>query len=180
MATHSNILAWRIPWIEKPVGSTGSQRVGQDWVTNTFTFFVTQHTSCTVYMSCCSVVQSWLTIWDPMDCSMPGLPVLHYLPEFAQTHVHWVNDAIQPSHLLSPPSPALNLSQHQGLFQLICSSYQGAKVLELQLQHQCFQELPGSISFRMDWLDLLAVQGTLKSLLQHHSSKASILQHSAS
>ena len=116
MATHSNILVWRIPWIEKPVGSTGSQRVGQDWVTNTFTFFIT-HILYSIYESCCSVVQSWLTVWDPMDCSMPGFPVLHYLSEFAQTHVHWVNDAIQLSHPLSPPfPPVLNLSQHQSLF----------------------------------------------------------------
>ena len=66
---------------------------------------------------CCSVTQSCLTLCDPMDCSTPGFPVLHYLPEFAQTHVHWVGDAVQPSHLLSPPSPpALSLSQHRGLF----------------------------------------------------------------
>ena len=101
-----------------------------------------------------------------MNRSTPGLPVHHQLPEFIQTHVHWVSDAIQPSHPLSSPSPpALNLSQHQGLFKWVSSSHQVAKVLE----H------PGLISFRMDWLDLLAVQGTLKSLLQHHSSKASIL-----
>ena len=112
---------------------------------------------------------------DPIDCSTPGFPALHYLLDFAQTHVHSVGDAIQPSHPLSPPSPpALNLSQHQGLFQWVSSSHQVAKVLELQLQHQSFQWI--LISFRIDWFDLLAVQGTLKSLLQHHSSKASILQ----
>ena len=83
---------------------------------------------------------------------------------------------IQPSHPLSPPSPpALNLSQHQGLFKWVSSSHQVGKVLEFQLQHQSFQEHSGQISFRVDWFDLLAVQGTLKSLLQHHSSKASIL-----
>ena len=72
-----------------------------------------------------------------MDCSMPGFPVLHSLPEFTQTHVHWVSDAIQPSHLLLPPSPPVpNLSQHQYLFQRICSLHQVAKVLEFQLQHQ--------------------------------------------
>ena len=108
-----------------------------------------------------------------MNRSMPGLPVHHQPPESTQTHVHWVSDAIQPSHSLSSPFlPALNLFQHQGLFQWITSSHQVAKVLEFQLQHQL-------ISFRMDWLDLLAVQGTLKSLLQHHSSKASILRRSA-
>ena len=109
-----------------------------------------------------------------MDCSMTGLPVHHQLPEFTQTHVHCVSDAIQPSHPLSSPSPAFDLSQHQGLFQWISSSHQVAKVLEFQLQHSPSNEYSGLISFRMDWLDLLAVQGTLKSLLQHHSSKASI------
>ena len=75
-----------------------------------------------------------------MDCSTPGFPVLHYLLEFAQIHVHWVGDAIQPSHPLLPPfSPALNLSQHQSLFQWVSSSHQVAKVFELQLQHQSFQ-----------------------------------------
>ena len=117
-----------------------------------------------------------------MDCSTPGLPVHHQLPEFTQTLVHWVGDAIQPSHPLSSPSPpALNLAQHQGLFKWVSSSHQVAKGLEFQLQHRSFQWTfqSGLISFRMDWLDLLEVQGTLKSLLQQHSSKALILQCSA-
>ena len=110
-----------------------------------------------------------------MNRSMPGFPVDHQLPEFTLTHVHWVSDAIQPSHHLSSPSPpALNLSQHQSLFQWVGSSHEVVKVLEFQLQHQS-NEHPGLISFRMDWLDLLAVQVTLKSL-QHHSSKVSILR----
>ena len=117
---------------------------------------------------------------DPMDCTTPGLPVHHQLPEFTQTHVHWVSEAIQLSHpLLSPSPPAFNLSQYQGLFKWVSCSHQVAKVLEFQLQHQSSKKYSGLISFRMDWLDLLAVQGTLKSLLQHHSSKASILQLSA-
>ena len=129
---------------------------------------------------CCSFSKSCLTICDSMDCSMPGFPVLHCLLEFAQTHVHWVSDAIQPSHPLSPAScPALNLSQHQDLFQWVGSWRHMAKVLELQLQHQSFQWIFRVDSFRIDWFDLLAVQGTLKNLLQHHSLKASILQHSA-
>ena len=79
------------------------------------------------------------TLCDPMDCSTPGLPVL----EFTQTHVHWVSDAIQPSHpLWSPSPPNFNLSQHQGLFQWVSSSHQVAKVLEFQLQHQSFQWTP--------------------------------------
>ena len=101
-------------------------------------------------------------------------------PGVTQIHVHRVGDAIQPSHpLLSPSLPAPNPSQHQGLFQWVNSSYQMAKVLELQLQISPSNEPPGLISFRMDCLALLAVQGTLKSLLQHHSSKASILRCSA-
>ena len=90
----------------------------------------------------------------------------------------WVSDAIQPSHSLLPLSPpALNLSQHQTLFQRVSSLHQMAKILALQ--HQSFQWISGLISFRIDWFDLLAVQGTLKSLLQHRVSKASILQCSA-
>ena len=127
-----------------------------------------------------SVTQSCSTLCDPMDCSTPGLPVHHQLQEFTQTHVHWVGDAVQPSHPLSSPSPpTFNLSQHQGLFKWISSSHQVAKVLEFHLHHQSFREYSGLLSFKMDWLDLLAVQGTLKSLLQHHSSKASILWRSA-
>ena len=112
-----------------------------------------------------------------MDCSMPVFPVLHQLLELTQTQVHQVSDAIQPSHPpWSPSPPTFNLSQHQGLFKWVSSLHQVAKVLEFQLQYQSYSEL---ISFRTDWLDLLPVQGTLKSLLQHHSSRASILQHSA-
>ena len=85
------------------------------------------------------VAQLCPTLCSPMDCITPGFPVLYCLPEFTQTHVHWFDDAIQPSHSLSPPSAALNLSQHQGLFQWVSSSHQVAKVLELQLQHQSFQ-----------------------------------------
>ena len=123
-----------------------------------------------------SVAQSCPILCDPMDCRTPGLPVHHQLPELTKTHVHYESDANQPSHPLSSPSPsAFNLSQHQGLFKWVSSSHQVAKVLEFQ--HQSFQ-YSGLVSFRMDWLDLLAVQGTLKSLLQHHSSKASIVWHS--
>jgi len=87
-----------------------------------------------------SVTQSCPTLWDPMNRSMPGLPVHHQLPESTQTHVHRVSDAIQPSHpLLSPSPPALNLSQYQGLFKWVSSSHQVAKILEFQLQHQSFQ-----------------------------------------
>jgi len=120
-----------------------------------------------------SSVQSLSHVWL---FAMPGLPVHHQLPEFTQTHVHRVSDAMQPSHPLSSPSPpGLNLSQHQGLF-WVSSSHQVAKVLASISPSNKYS---GLISLRMDWFDLLAVQGTLKSLLQHHSSKTSILQCSA-
>ena len=90
-----------------------------------------------------SVAQLCPTLCDPMNCSTPGLPVHHQLPKSTQTHVHWVSDAIQPYHPLSYPSPpALNRSQHQGLFQWVSCSHQVAKVLEFQLQHQSFQWTP--------------------------------------
>ena len=102
--------------------------------------------------SYCSVAQSSLTFCDYMDCSMQGFPVLHYLLEFAQTQVHWVGDAIQPSHPLSSPSlPAFNLSQHHHLFQWVGSLHHVAKVLELQIQHQTFQWI-FRVDFLQDWL----------------------------
>ena len=87
-----------------------------------------------------SCAQSCPTLCNPMDCSTPGFPVHHQLPEFTQIHIHWIRDAIQPSHpLLSPSPPDLNLSQHHGLFLWVSSSHQVAKVLEIQLQHPSFQ-----------------------------------------
>jgi len=118
--------------------------------------------------------------WRPHGLQYPGFSVHHQLPELAQTHVHWVSDAIQPSHPLSSPYlPAFNISQHQGLFQWVSSLHQVAKELSFSFSITPFNEYSGLISFRMDWLDLLAVQGTLKSLLQHHSSKASIFRCAA-
>ena len=99
-------------------------------------------------LCCCSVTLSYLTLWDPMDYSMPDFPVLHYLPELAQIHVHWVGDAIQPSHPLLPPSPfTFNFSQHQSLFQRASSLHQVAKVFEFQPQYQSFQWI-----FRVNFL----------------------------
>ena len=116
----------------------------------------------------------------PMDCSTPSFPVYHQLLEPTQTQVHWVSDVFQPSHPLSSPfPPALNLSQHQGLFQWVSSSYQWPKYWGFSFSISPLNEHSGLVSFRVDWLDLLAVQRTLKSLLQHHSSKASILRPSA-
>ena len=107
-----------------------------------------------------------------MDCSTPGFPVHHQLPELAQTHVHRVCDAIQTSHHLLSPSPALILSQHQCLFQ--CQFFaSGGQSWSFNFSISPSNEYSGLISFRMDCLDLLSVQGTLKSLLQHHRSKVS-------
>ena len=127
-----------------------------------------------------SVVQSCPTLCDSMNHSTPGLPIHHQFPELTQTHVHRVGDVIQPSHPLSSPSPpALNPSQHPGLFQWVNSLHEVAKILEFQPQHQSLQSTPRTGLLWKGWLDLLAIQRTLKSLLQHHSSKASILQRSA-
>ena len=129
-----------------------------------------------------SSVQLLSCVWlcDPMDYTTPGLPVHHQLQSLLKFMSIKSVMAIQPSHpLLSLSPPAFNLSQHQGIFQGVSSSHQVAKVLEFQLQHQIIQWLFELISLRMDWFDLLVVQGTLKSLLQHHSSKASVLWCSA-
>ena len=127
-----------------------------------------------------SFTQSCQTLCDPMNCSTPGLPVHHQLPEFTRTHVHRVGDTIQPSHPLPSPSPpALNLSQQQGLSNESVLRIRWPKYWSFNFNISPSNEHSGLISLRMDWLDLLAVQGTLKSLLQHHSSKASILRHSA-
>ena len=115
-----------------------------------------------------------------MNCSTPGLPVHHQLPEFTQTHVHQISDAIQPSHpllsplLLPPIPPGIRVFSSESTLLMKWPKY-----WSFSLSISPSSEHPGLVSFRMDWLDLLAVQGTLKSLLQHHSSKASILQHSA-
>ena len=124
-----------------------------------------------------SVAQSCPALCNPMDCSTASFPVHHQLLELAQTHVHWVCDAIQPScPLLSPYPPAFNLSQHQGLFQGVSSLHKVANVLKFELQDQSFQWIFLQGWFPLGWtVDLLAVHRTLKSLLQHHSSKASIL-----
>ena len=125
-----------------------------------------------------SVTQSYLTLCNPMDCSMPGLPVHHQLLEFTQTHVHSIGDAIQPSHPLSSPSPpAFNLSQHQHLSNESVLCIRWPKYWTFNFSISPSNEYSGLISFRRDWLDLLAAQRTLKS--QHHSSKTSVLQCSA-
>ena len=111
-----------------------------------------------------SVAQFCPTPWDSMDCSTPGFPVHHQLPESTQTHVHWVSDAIQPSHSLSSPSLAFNLSQHQDLFSESVIHIRWPKYWSFSFSISPSKEYSGLISFRMDWLGFLAVQGTLKSL----------------
>ena len=127
-----------------------------------------------------SAAQSCPTLCDPMNCSMPGLPVHHQLLEFTQTHVHRVGDAIQPSHpLLSPSPPAPNPSHIRVFSNESTLRTRWPKYWSFSFSIIPSKQIPGLISFRMDWLDLLAVQGTLKSLWQHYSSKASILRRSA-
>ena len=120
------------------------------------------------------VPQSCPTLCNPMDCSPPGFLVHHQLPEFTQTHVHQVSDAIHPFHPLSSPSPPPSIFPSIGVF----SNGSVLHIRSFSFSNSPSSEYSGLISFRIDWLDLLAVQGTLKSLLQHHSSKASILQNS--
>ena len=164
MAPHSSTLAWRIPGTEVPSGlpSMGSHRVRHDWshlaaaaawrnvwvsVKSQRSFFFTNILLLIHFRWFSSAPQSCPNLCNPIDCSIPGFPVHHQLPDLAPTHVHWVSNAIQPSHpLLSPSPPAFNLSQQQGLFQWVSSLHQVAKVLELQLQHQSFQ------IFRTDFL----------------------------
>ena len=121
-----------------------------------------------------SVDQSCLTLCDPMNHSMPGLPVHHQLPESTQIHVHWVGDAIQLSYPLWSPSLLPSIFPSIRVF-----SNESAFHIRFSLNISPSNEYSGLISFRMDWLDLLAVKGTLKGLLQHHSSKALIIQRSA-
>ena len=120
------------------------------------------------------VAQSCPTLCDPMSCSTPGLPVHHQLPESTQTYIHRVGDAIQPSHPLPPILPSIRVFSNESTLPIRWPKY-----WSFSFNISPSNEHPGLISFRMDWLNLFAVQETLKSFLQHHSSKASILWHSA-
>ena len=120
-------------------------------------------------VSVSSITQSCLTLCNPKDCSMPGLTVHHQLPELVQTHVHEVGDSTQPSHSLLSPSPAFNLSQNQGFSNELILCIMWPKYWSFSFSIRLSNECSGPISLRIDWLDLLAVQGTLRSLLQHHS-----------
>ena len=157
------------------------------YMTTGKTIALTRWTLCLCFLICCldsvqfsSVSQSCLTLCDPLNCSTPGLPVHHQLPELTQTHVHGVGDAIQPSH---PLSPLLLLPPITSSIRVFSSEstlrMRWPKYWNFSFSISPSSEHPGLISFRIDWLDFLAVQGILKSLLQYHSSKASILRHSA-
>ena len=142
-----------------------------------FCYFASQGS---LFLSNCYVTQLCPTLWDPIDCSTPGFPVLHYLLEFAQVHVHWINDAIQPSHpLLLTSPPAFKFSQYQVFSNELALCIRWPKYWSFSFSISPSSEYSGLISFMMDWFDLFAVQGSLKSLLQHLSLKASALQCSA-
>ena len=131
------------------------------------------------YCCCCSVAKLCLTLCNPMDCSMPGSPVLHWILEFAQIHVHWVGDAIQPSHPLLPSSPfAFNLSSIRVFSSELALCIRWPKYQSFIFSISSFNEYLGLISFGIDQFDLLAVQRTLSSLLKHHNLKGSVLWHS--
>ena len=148
---------------------------------NNLNYLITVQTSLSIKsysVQLSSVTQMCLTLCDPMDGSTLGLPVHHQLLEFTQTPVHRVGNVIQPINSLSAPSPpALNLSQYQGLFKWVSSSHQVAKYWSFSFSISPSNEYSGPISFRMDWLNLLEVQGTLKSVLHHYNLKASIFWH---
>ena len=141
-------------------------------------FYKLTFITCRAVISCgwfSSAAQSCLTLCDPLDCSTPGFPVHHQLLEFTQTHVHWVRDAIQPSHPLSSPIspsvfPSIRVFSNESVLHIWWPKY-----WSFSFSISPSSEYSGLISFKMDWFDLLEVQGTLKSLLQHHSSKASVL-----
>jgi len=154
-------------WHCLPVNSITSYKTSvlPDCPSSFICLFQIQVVTCTpdllvTHDSFSSVTLSCPILGDPINCSTSGLPVHHQLPEFTQTQVHWVGDAIQPSHPLSSPSPpAFNLSQYQGLFQWVGSLHQVVKCWSFSFRISAFNEYWGPISFRMDWLDVLAVQG---------------------
>ena len=162
-----------LEWVAMP-SSRGSSQI-RDWtlvscIAGGFCFYHLSHQG----IQFGSVTQSCLTLCDPMDCSMPGFPVHHQLPELVQIHVCRVSDAIQPSHLLlSPSPPAFSLAQQQSLSNESVLGIRWPKYWNFSISPS--NEYSGLIFFRIDWFDLLEVQGTLKSLLQHRSSKAPIL-----
>ena len=137
-------------------------------------FTISDKAGYNIYFCCCSVAQSCPTLCDSMDCSMPGLPVPHHLLEFAQVHVHCIGDPIQPSHPLSSPSPPASAFPSIWVFSKESVVHiRWPKYCSFSFSISPSNEYSGLISLETDWFDLLAVQGTFRSLLQHHSSKVS-------
>ena len=163
MATHSSILAWRIPWTD---WWATVQRVTNSWTR------LKRLSTYELLISISSVTQSCPTLCNLMDSSILGFPVLHQLLELAQTHVHWVSDAIQPPYPLSSPFlPAFNFPSIRIFSNESVLCIRWPKYWNFSFSISPSNEYSRLISFRIDWFDLLAVQGTLKSLLQYHSSK---------
>ena len=187
---YSGLISFRVDWFYllavkglSRVFSSTAIRKHQFFGTQVFFMLQPSHpymtTGKTYWCQFSSVAQLCLTLCDPMDCSTPGFPVPHQLPDVSQTHVHWVGDAIQPSHSLSSPSPPSSIFPSIRAFSsesALC--IRKPKYWNFSFSVNPSNEYSGLICFRIDWFDL-AVQGTLKSLLQHHSSKASVLQCSA-
>ena len=169
-----------LEWLANPFSSGFSwlrNRIGVSFISGRF---FTNREAPTVHVQFSSVTHLYPTLCDPMNCSMPGFPVHHQLQEFTQSHVHWVGDAIQPTHPLSSPSPpAFNIPSIRVFSSELVLHIRWPKYWSFSFSISPSNEYSGLTSFRMDWLDLLAVQGTRKSLLRHHSSKASVLQLSA-
>ena len=175
MVTRFSILAWKIPWTEEPGGPQWGHKAldtvdinNKYWILFRTLLDLTQFPCYHLLFQFSSVAKLWPTLCDPMNCSTPDLPVHHQLLDSTQTHVHWVGDAIQPSHPPSSPSPsAFNLSQHQGLFQWVSSSHQVAKALEFQLQHKTLVVyrfiklcIYSYIHFPWKWVTSLELKGT--------------------
>ena len=171
MAPHSSILAWKIPWTEEPgrLQSMGLQRVGHNRTTSLKKFYRSR-----LLIAFSSVAQLCLTLCDPMNCNTPGFPVHHQFPEFTQTHVHPVISSSVVHFSSCPQSLPASVFSNESTLRLRWPKY-----WSFSFSISPCNEHPGLISFKMDWLDLFAVQGTLKSLLQHHTSKAPILRRSA-
>ena len=168
----SHYAIWEVPWISLMI--SGIERVFM-FVGHLYIFF----RKLPIQFLCCSFAKLCLALCDSMDCRMPGFPISHHLLEFAQVHVHCIGDSIQISHPLLPSSllsifPSIKVFSNNSA---VCIRWPRYWSFSFSISHS--NEYSGLISFEIDWFGLLAVQGTLKSLLQHHSSKSSVLQCSA-
>ena len=158
--------------------SSSSEVVSHPFIWNMFLCHLTLSKLLLVFICCCSVAQSCLTLCNPMDYSISDFPVLHHLLEFAQTHGSWVGDAIQTSHPLSPPLVLPSILPSIRVFSNELTLYiRWQKYWHFSFSISPSNKYSGLIYFRIDWFDLLAVQGTLKTLLQYHSSKASFFMY---